>query len=164
MGEPWQARLSLVEGHVVACYVHSQVDGRRLLSGDEALRWLAHWGQRELAWTLKVFTPHQTVPHPAPAGPLPPERNVAPPQRVSQPGDLPTPAGLILPATQVTPPQRIEQAEQGVISSWPRKHRQIFALVDGKRSVGHIAAILKQSPEVVEGIVNELQSLGVIRR
>jgi hypothetical protein len=158
MGEPWQARLSLVEGHVVACHVHSQVDGRRLLSGDEALRWLAHWGQRELAWTLKVFTPHQTVPHPAPAGLLPPARNVAPPQRVSQP------AGLILPARQVTPPQRIEQAEQGVDSSWPRKHRQIFALVDGKRSVGHIAAILKQSPEVVEGIVNELQSLGVIRR
>jgi hypothetical protein len=177
MGEPWQARLSLVEGHVVACYVHSQVDGRRLLSGNEALRWLAHWGQRELAWTLKVFTPQQTVPHPAPAGLLPPARNVAPPQRVSQPADLPTPArydspphhsaqpaGLILPATQVRPPQRIEQAEQGVISSWPRKHRQIFALVDGKRSVGHIAAILKQSPEVVEGIVNELQSLGVIRR
>ncbi len=84
MGEPWRARLSLVEGHVVACHVHSQVDGRRLLSGDEALRWLARWGQRELAWSLKVFTPHQTAPSPvlrsAPPGLLMPARLVAPPQ------------------------------------------------------------------------------------
>jgi hypothetical protein len=56
------------------------------------------------------------------------------------------------------------QAEQGVISSWPRKHRQIFALVDGKRSVGQIAAMLKQPPAVVEVIVDDLQSLGVIQR
>lgn len=177
MGEPWQARLSLVEGNVVACHVHSLLDGRRLLSGDEVLRWLARCGQRELAWSLKVFTPHQSTPHPAPAGLLPPARYVAPPQRVSQSVDLPTPArygspphhvaqpaGLILPARQVTPPQRIVQAEQGVISSWPRKYRQVFALVDGKRSAEHIAAILKQPPAVVERIVNDLQSLGVIRR
>jgi len=56
------------------------------------------------------------------------------------------------------------QAEQGVISSWPRKHRQIFALVDGKRSVGQIAAMLKLPPAIVEAIVDDLQSLGVIQR
>jgi MFS family permease len=61
-------------------------------------------------------------------------------------------------------PQRIVQAEQGVNHSWSWKHRQIFALVDGKRSVVHIAAMLKQPPEVVEEIVNDLQLQGVIQR
>ena len=176
-GEPWRARLYLVEGYVVACHVHSQVDGRRLFSDGEAMRWLAEWGQRELAWSLEVFTLHKTAPRPAPADPLPPPRHVAPAQRVSQPADLPTPArygspphhvaqpeGLLQLARQNTPPQRIVQAEQSVISSWPRKHRQVFALVDGKRSVRHIATILKLSPADVEVVVNELQSLGVIRK
>lgn len=180
-GEPWLARLYLVEGHVVACHVYSQVDGRRLLSDGEAMHWLAQWGQRQLVWSLEVFTPHQITPHPvlrpAPAGLLPPARTVAPPQQVSQLADLPPPtqygspphritqpAGLLPPASQVKPPQRIVQAEQGVIRSWPRKHRQTFALVDGKRSVGQIAAMLKQPPAFVEEIINDLQSLGVIRR
>jgi hypothetical protein len=179
--EPWRARLDVVEGHVVACYVQSQVDGRIVLSDGEAMRWLAQWGQRELAWSLEVFTLHQTRPHPvlrpAPAGLLPPPRHVAPPQRVPQATDLPPPgaiwspphhiaqpAGLLPSARLIKPPQRIVQAEQGVISSWPRKHRQIFALADGKRSIEKIAAMLKQPPSVVEEIVNDLQSLGVIRR
>jgi len=177
MGEMWRAHLYLAEGHVAACQVLSLVDGRRLLSDEEALRWLTGWGQRELAWSLEVFTQHKTAPRPAPADPLPPPRHVAPAQRVSQPADLPTPArygspphhvaqpeGLLQLARQNTPPQRIVQAEQSVISSWPRKHRQVFALVDGKRSVKHIATILKLSPAVVEGVVNDLQSLGAIRK
>ena len=176
-GEMWRAHLYLVEGHVTACHVLSLVDGRKLLSDDEALRWLARWGQRELAWSLEVSTQHKTAPRTAPADPLPPPRRVAPPQGVSQPADLPTPArygspphhvaqpaGLLQRARQNTPPQRIVQAEQSVISTWPRKHRQVFALVDGKRSLGQIADILKLSPAVVEGVVNDLQSLGVIRR
>ncbi len=180
-GEPWLARLYLVEGHVVECHVHSRVDGRKLLSDGEAMHWLAQWGQRQLVWSLEVFTPRQTTPHsvlhPAPVGLLPPARTVVPLQQVSQLADLPPPAqysspphritqpiGLLPPASQVKPPQRIVQAEQGVIRSWPRKHRQTFALVDGKRSVGQIAAMLKQPPAFVEEIVNDLQSLGVIRR
>ena len=139
MGEMWRAHLHLVEGHVAACHVLNLVDGRKLLSDDEALRWLAGWGQRELAWSREAFTLHKTAPRPAPADPLPPPRHVA-------------------------PPQRIVQAEQSVINSWPRKHRQIFALVDGKRSVRHIATILKLSPADVEVVVNDLQSLGVIRK
>jgi len=81
-----------------------------------------------------------------------------PPHHVAQP------EGLLQLARQNTPPQRIVQAEQSVINSWPRKHRQIFALVDGKRSVRHIATILKLSPADVEVVVNDLQSLGVIRK
>src|SRR5207244_13417262 len=71
MGEMWRAHLYLAEGHVAACQVLSLVDGRRLLSDEEALRWLTGWGQRELAWSLEVFTQHKTAPRPAPADPLP---------------------------------------------------------------------------------------------
>lgn len=179
-GEPWLARLYLVEGHVVECHVHSQVDGRRLLSDGEAMHWLAQWGRHQLVWSLEVSTPRQTTPHPvlrpAPAGLLPPARTVAPLQQVSQLAELPLPThydssphritqpiGVLRPASQVKPPQRIVEAEQGVIRSWPRKHRQTFALIDGKRSVGQIAAILKLTTEVVEEIVDDLQSLGVVR-
>jgi len=137
-GELWRAHLYLVEGHVAACHVQSQVDGRRLLSDSEAMRWLARWGQREFVWSLEIFTLQQTAPHPAPAGLLPP-------------------------ATQMPTPQRSAQVEQSVISTWPRKYRQIFALVDGRRSLGQIAALLKLPPVVVEKIVNDLQSMGIIR-
>lgn len=180
-GEPWRARLYLVEGNVVECHVYSQLDGRRVLSHSEAMRWLARWGQRELAWSLEVFTLNQAAAYPilrpAPAGLLPPPRLVAPSQPASRLANLPLPArygypphriappaGVLPLASQVPPPQRIVQAEQGVINSWPRKHRQVFALVDGKRSVGQIATMLKQPSAVVEEIVNELQSLGVIRK
>lgn len=91
-------------------------------------------------------------------GPATPRRDMVPPRHIAPP------AGLLPSASLIKPPQRIVQAEQGVISSWPRKHRQIFALADGKRSIEKIAAMLKQPPSVVEEIVNDLQSLGVIRR
>jgi hypothetical protein len=67
---------------------------------------------------------------------------------------LPSQAGLQI-------PQRSARAKREVMA-WPRKHRYVFALVDGSRSAWQIAALLRQPPRAVEEILNELQVMGAI--
>jgi hypothetical protein len=146
-----------------------QVDGRKLCSKSETMRWFARWGQHEFVWSLEMFTPQQTPPHSVRAALFPPARPVALPQRVSHLADLPTvrysppdiaqPVVLFSPATPVIAPQRTVQAEQVVINSWPWKYWQMFAFVNGKRSVGQMAALLNLPLVVVESSVDDLQSL-----
>ncbi len=67
---------------------------------------------------------------------------------------LPSQAGLQI-------PRRSARAEREVMA-WPRKHRYVFALVDGSRSAWQIAALLRLPPGAVEEILNELQAMGAI--
>jgi hypothetical protein len=55
-------------------------------------------------------------------------------------------------------PRRLMQVEQGGMHAWSRKQRQVFALVDGRRSIERIAVILCQPLNVVKEIVHELQA------
>ena len=59
-------------------------------------------------------------------------------------------------------PRRLAASEQGGVHMWSRKQRQVFGLVDGKRSIERIAMLLRQPPGMVEDIVYDLQSSGVI--
>lgn len=134
-GEPWQAQLTLIEGKVTACHVRGSVNGRNLLTGGEAIRWLE--SSAYLTWERTAFTPQQTFP-------------------------------LIFRDSQIVPlqpsgvPRRLTQAEPLGIHEWSRKQRQVFALVDGSRSAERIAVILCQPLNAVEGILLDLQSMGVI--
>ena len=53
-GEPWQAKLTVIEGKVT-CQVWSSVDKRVLLTNDGALRWLATLPR--LFWSLEPIVP-----------------------------------------------------------------------------------------------------------
>ncbi len=134
-GYPWQAQLVLVEGQVTLCQVQSRVDGQSLLTGNEAIRWLASLG--ELTWEQAAFTPQQ------PSLPLLRAAQATPPQ-----------------VAEI--PRRLVQGEHTVIHSWSRKQRQVFGLVDGQRSIQRIALILRQPLTLVEDIVHDLQASGVI--
>ena len=136
VGTPWQAELFFVEGKVITCHVSSRVDGRLLFMDQEALRWLARL--QHFAWKLEPFTSSQA------SAPVVSDSQAAP---------------LL---QQV--PRRILQAEQGVMNAWSRKQRQVFALVDGSRTIEQIATILHQPSGVVEEILNDLQALEVIQR
>ncbi len=138
-GELWHAYLLLAKGGVMTCDVRSKGNGRVLLSGSEAMAWLASAGS--LSWSLE--------------GPFQSSQPFAAPlalhvQRVRS-------LGLLI-------PQRTGQGEEAVMLSWSRKQRQVFALVDGVRSIQRIAAMLSQPHEVVEGVLNALQSMGVIEK
>jgi len=136
-GVPWQAQLTLSEGQVTTCYVQSSVNGQSLLTDGEAIRWLA--SLRYLNWERTAFTSQRTSP------------------LVS--GDSQT---VLLQSSGV--PQRLARAEPVGMHSWSRKQWQVFALVDGNRSTEQIAVMLCQPLNVVEDIVHDLQSKGVIAK
>ncbi len=59
-GEPWQAKLTVIEGKV-ACQVCSSVDKRVLLTNDRAIRWLATLPR--LSWSLEPIVPPMASTH-----------------------------------------------------------------------------------------------------
>lgn len=134
-GVLWQAQLTLSEGQVTTCHVQSSVNGRSLLTDGEAIRWLASLGY--LTWERAAFTPQRTSPLVL--------------------GDSQT---VLLQSSGV--PRRLARAEPVGMHSWSRKQRQVFALVDGNRSTERIAVMLCHPLNVVEDIVHDLQSKGVI--
>jgi hypothetical protein len=134
-GEPWQAHLTLFEGQVITCHIQSSVDGQRLLTDGEALGWLASLGT--LTWEREA-SPLRQAP-------------------LSLPGDSQTD---FLQPFEV--PRRLVQGEQGGMHAWSRKQRQVFALVDGRRSIERIAVILCQPLNVVKEIVHDLRARGVL--
>jgi hypothetical protein len=134
-GVPWQAQLTLTEGRVTTCHVQSSVNGRRLLTDGEAIRWLASLGYR--TWERAAITPQRTSPLVI--------------------GDSQT---ILLQSSMV--PRRLAQAEPVGMHAWSRKQRQVFALVDGNRSTERIALMLCLPLNVVEDIVHDLQSKNVI--
>lgn len=136
-GEPWYAQLVLVKGHVTHCCVYSRMNGRCLLADGEALGWLAMLG--DLIWKPQIST-----------------RQL--------PALLPPPAAVRAQQQGQEVPRRLETTEPLGMQSWSRKQRQVFALVDGRRSTQRIAAILCQPPEVVAALLNDLRSMGVIAR
>lgn len=157
-GEAWQAHLYLTEGQVVTCRIYSKRDGRLLFVNEEAMRWLTKWGQREFAWlaltpkqTRSLHPPRQTA---TPQGLLPPPKRAAPAQRLDE----------VPPMSNDDPPQRLILIEQDVMRSLPRNHRRVLALVDGKRSVEKIAAMLRLPLTNVEVILSDLHRAGAIRR
>lgn len=133
-GEPWQAHLTFFQGQVITCHVWSSVNGRSLLTDYEALHWLASLGY--LTWNQEAFTRQQT-------------------SRIFDDSQAALPQSYEV-------PRRVVQVEQTTMHSWSRKHRQVLALVDGRRSTERIAVILSQPLKVVEIILHDLQSKGVI--
>ncbi len=100
-----------------------------------------------------------------------PERKVA--QELAQLGRLnwtftPLQESVAPPVAPVPPPparlfpQRTVQVEQWQMNNWPRIHRLVFALADGTKSALKIAEMLSASPEMVDGALRDLQSIGVI--
>jgi hypothetical protein len=59
-------------------------------------------------------------------------------------------------------PQRTAQVDQKQLLSWPRMHRKVYALVEGRNTVKKIADILSVSPASVEQVLHDLQGINVV--
>ena len=147
-GTPWQAQLMLVEGNVTTCLLRSKVDGRILLRDAEATRWLSTRGK--LYWNLEESSQDPITPLPqAIAGPS------TDPALPSQPAQTAQWFTII--------PRRTPRGEQAVMSrAWSREHRLIFALIDGRRTITEIAALLHKPPDHVVQVLNDLRAEGFI--
>jgi hypothetical protein len=142
---PYRVHITLIEGKVVACSVQD-LTGRELVSGNSAIRGLEKLGQLDWAWSA-------ANPRPLPALAQPP----APLQRspaIPAPGNLSNGPALV--------PRRIVPLEMINKNVLPRKYWQILLLVDGSRTVVHIANLLWVSPspsdiQEVIAILTDLQ-------
>jgi hypothetical protein len=144
-GIPWQAQVTLVEGKVTSCLLRSKVDGRVLLRDAEVTRWLS--AQGKLYWRLEEVAQKQTEQFPQAA--------VGPSADAVVPAQ---PASRFIPVPCRTP--RGMQVAMG--RSWSRDHRLVFALVDGRRTIAEIAALLHKLPEQVVQVLNDLRAGGLI--
>jgi hypothetical protein len=59
-------------------------------------------------------------------------------------------------------PRRAAYLDQEQMRNWPRLHRSVFALADGTKSIIKIAEVLVVPPEIVNRVLQDLQSIGVI--
>jgi|GEM_PF-1048027 hypothetical protein len=179
--KPCVVILELQHGEVVSCHV-KDTKGQTLLSGQEAFRavdaagtltWIfdAHEGQNAtgrqtgvLNWPGGTSRNNSGWLQTPPALPVPPRPSnpVLPvPPRSSNP-TLPVPQHPANPAPYSLIPRRLLELHPARISGWPRRHWQVYLLVDGTRCVEQIATMLSQPPQIVEQVLREIQATGAI--
>lgn len=133
-GEPWEAQLSLSQGHLTSCQVLQSSNRQLLLTDSAALLWLASQGSH--SWD-----------------------QVGNPPRLLLPARHTPQAESLLPDAV---PQKVATLEPTESSTWSRKKRQVFGLIDGTRSIERIAMILRQPLDLVQDLVRDLQARGTI--
>ena|SRR5579859_1002523 len=175
--EPGRIEIVFEAGTMIGCTIVG-VSGWRITSKD-AITQIARIGQ--LFWNfVPQAKPEQGEPLSAqtPSGPLPQVRIQRPPISGMTPTTQPLSSsqqGLpmtpgpqnLIPARNFAGdmlliPRRAIASDQGQTRSWPRIHRQIFALADGTRNSGKIAEMLSIAPEQVAKALHELQAIGAI--
>lgn len=130
--EPCHVEIALEGGNITS----SSIVGKSgsLLTGARAYQELTRVGR--LNWTFTPQSPTITQSEPAPPIALAKQ----PPRR----------------------PRRTVVVGQQEMRPWQRIHKLVYGLVDGRRDVEEIAKLLSTSPEVIEDILSDLQSIRVI--
>lgn len=127
------AELTVVTGKITACVITNS-SGQPVLFNNEALLLLHSLGSMNWVLDLQAENAPITSSH-----------------KIQSP---PKPRPLI--------PRRIMQPTAGQINAWPRRHRAVFALIDGQRNIEQIAAILSMPRSSIQSILNDLQSIRII--
>lgn len=149
----WEGQFRLDKGEVIACLVSNKVDGRVVLNNDEALRWLTNQGKLE--WRLEDEASSSD-----PSRPLLPAPGEARSEQRHDVEVLP-PAGEKNQLRGI--PRHTQKGRNLPLSAFSsRDHRQVFTLVDGRRTIGEIASLLHRPPDVVMRVLQELQAAGLI--
>ena len=151
----WQGRFQLENGVVKACLVLHTRNGKILFRNDEAINWLLSQGKLE--WRIEEEAQ-------LPARPLP---SSSPQWDEGTRGDRSTGEGLLL--TPLWEKRRREifqrtlRGDRAPANAFPsRDHRQVFSLIDGRRSIEEIVRLLQKPPEIVLRILQELQNAGFV--
>lgn len=142
--ERCQAKVDLQEGKIVFCQIEGR-NGRVFATGNQAIQLLSQLGPHE--WQLVETQPIESL-SPITTVQLSPQN-----QRYLY--------------TSTLVPQRITFIDQRTLNRLPLRHKHVLNLVDGKRSVGRIAAILFSSTDgqiiqQVGEILRELETMKMV--
>ena len=132
--------LILGQGHVQTCTIRA-CDGLLLVQGGEALKALERLGSLE--WQVQGFRGSGDVG-----------------QAMSSNGHDPSLQEHL--TDQYIPRRRVTTLSLAQQQTLSRRHRQVFALVDGARSVATIAALLHLPSDEVARLLHELHQTRII--
>ena len=152
-GASWQGLFHLDKGAVKSCVVRNKADGRVLLSNDEAIQWLINHGK--LNWNLEEDVQLQN-----PSVPLLPAPEEV--QHNRRPDEYARPVFAQRNQLDSIPKRTLKGEALHLNAFASREHRQVFTLVDGRRTVEEIIHLLHKSPASVLSILQELQAAGFI--
>ncbi|HEU5376961.1 MAG TPA: hypothetical protein VFV38_16145 [Ktedonobacteraceae bacterium] len=128
----------MVDKNSLQCCVIAEKSGKTLFSQGEAFRLLQQYGT--LDWTLQ--------------------------SRISEPVSLPaqpSPAQIPINPQQGEPiPYRLVQLAPGQLQALSPAQKKVFALVNGRYTVAHIAHLLTKTPQEVYHVLLELKQLSLI--
>ncbi len=144
-------QIELFEGNLVACWIKSSTN-QILYTNNEALQLLQSMGK--LTWILNV---HKGMSSSSSVFQEPQSRPIQPMLALPAPSRV-----LASPVKRIPIPRRTIQVSQGQINTWPRRHRMIYVLIDGKKNVQQIATILSLPNHIVERVLTDFQSIRII--
>ena len=144
-------QVELLEGNLVACLIKSS-SNQILYTNNDALRLLQSLGK--LTWTLNV---HKSTASSSLVSQESQSRPIQPILALPAPSHAPT-----SPIRRIPIPRRTIQVPQGQINTWPRRHRMVYVLIDGKKNVQQIATMLSLPNNIVERALKDFQSIGII--
>jgi hypothetical protein len=161
-GATWHALLTITNGIVTECQIMSQ-EGTHVNDGPDSLQWLL--SQNELTWKL---TPPEVSPR---AHEISPARFQQNHSRKTRDMDAALERKTARQETFLSsietfsdrPQHTTLGDESGVHVIVSRKHRQVFNLVDGRKTPEEIAVILHRTPTEVRQILSDLHMRGLIQ-
>ncbi len=134
-------------GKVVFCSLQS---GRMYLTGDNALQVIA-----QIEMVPWIFT---AVARPKEQQRLLPAQQLVPIEEAPQQQLVP-----VEKVPQFRAPKRLGTLQQTDLARLPRSHFQVYAYIDGRRTVEEIAQQLRATTEQIERILVDLQTWGVVQ-
>ena len=132
--EPAHIEISVDSGKVVSCSLQS---GQIYVTGENVLQILARLDI--IPWIFAVSSPKQSS--------VPSSQALVPLREVPQ----------------IPIPRRLGTLQQVELARLPRTHFQVYAYIDGKRTIEEIAQQLRTTPEQIERVLFDLQTWKIVQ-
>jgi len=152
----WQGQFQLNNGVVTSCLVRNKTDGQILFTHEEAVHWLTRQGKLE--WRMGEDTQSKDV-----LLLSPPRYELAQreQQRQETIEDIQSP--LVRSKQLRKIPLRTLRGNSAPVSAFSsREQLQVFALIDGRRTIEEIVRLLHKQSDTVIRILQELQTIGFV--
>lgn len=157
--QPCLAVIELLNGEVVTCHV-KDTRGQTLFQDREAYEAVASAGK--LNWVFNILAEEELPGRQGSStrsliGPF--SRTTGP---IQMSPVLPGPPEQTRIARLERIPRHRVRLTYREVNAWPRRHRQVYILIDGVRNVEKIAAMLSQPAQIVEQVLREIEATGAI--